>query len=215
MERFNSHSITDLRIRESPPPPSQLLLPFQTSLTSLLSGTSIQITLPNGSHRSINVNCTSVPSSNGTSSPTIWIESSAAHGIVDFLGLAQHLTYTHSRNFCSYDPPNFGWSERLHSDYKNYYDYFFPMLEALGRGNEDIALVGWGGGVDNVVRHAIERPDIVKGLVLLDAAPAGIEWMDAQRANNWTEAEMLRYRSSDLSGRVELAQLILSLGIPW
>lgn len=89
------------------------------------------------------------------------------------------------------------------------------MLEALGRGNEDIALVGWGGGVDNVVRHAIERPNIVKGLVLLDAAPDGIEWMDAQRANNWTEAEMLRYRSSDLSGRVELAQLILSLGIPW
>ena len=154
----------------------------------------------------------------GTSSssqPTIWLEADAAHGIVDFLGLQTILAIDHGRNSCSYDPPNFGWSDRLPSDVENYFDYFNPLLKAIGRENEEIVLVGWGGGAENALLHSIQNNESTKALVIMDASPDGIEWMDAKRKNNWTETQMLNYRSTDLSGRVFLAETILALGIPW
>jgi pimeloyl-ACP methyl ester carboxylesterase len=76
-------------------------------------------------------------------------------------------------------------------------------------------LVGWGSGAENALVHAIENKDITKSLILLDSAPDGIEWLDAQRKNYWTEAEMLNYRAVDLKGRILLAETILGLAIPW
>ncbi|KAK6000562.1 hypothetical protein QM012_003808 [Aureobasidium pullulans] len=49
----------------------------------------------------------------------------------------------------------------------------------------------------------------------MDASPDGIEWFDVQRANNWTEQQMLDYRQTDLQGRIGLVQLILGIAIPW
>ena len=85
----------------------------------------------------------------------------------------------------------------------------------MGRQNEEMVLVGWGDGAENALMHAIENSNTTKSLVILDASPDGIEWMDAQRANNWTDAQMLAYRSSDLRGRTFLAESILGLAIPW
>ena len=76
-------------------------------------------------------------------------------------------------------------------------------------------LAGWGGGAENALMHAIANSNTTKALVIMDASPDGIEWLDARRKNNWTEAEMMNYRSTDLSGRVSLAETILGLGIPW
>jgi pimeloyl-ACP methyl ester carboxylesterase len=149
------------------------------------------------------------------SQPTIWLESDAAHGIVDFIGLQTVLAEYHGRNSCSYDPPNFGWSDRLPSDLEDYFGYFYPLLKAIGKENEEIVLVGWGGGAENALMHTIDNPNTTRALVLMDASPDGIEWMDMRRKKNWTETQMLHYRSSDLSGRISQAQTILGLGIPW
>lgn len=78
-----------------------------------------------------------------------------------------------------------------------------------------MVIAGWGGGAENALMHAIENKSTTKSLVIMDARPDGIEWFDSQRKNNWTEAQMLNYRSVDLSGRVFLAETILGLGIPW
>jgi pimeloyl-ACP methyl ester carboxylesterase len=174
----------------------------------------VEITLASGEVHKINYNCTSVQSLN-SSLPTIWLESSAAHGIVDFLGLQTSLALDHGRNSCSYDPPNFGWSDPLPVNLINYFGYFNPLLIALNRQDEEMAIVGWGGGAENALMHAIENKDTTKSLVIMDASPDGIEWFDAQRKNNWTETQMLNYRSADLNSRVFLAETILGLAIPW
>ena len=154
-----------------------------------------------------------MPSS--SSLPTIWFESDAAHGITDFLGVQTSLALNHGRNSCSYDPPNFGWSDRLPSGLEDFFGYFDPLLQSLGRKDEEIILAGWGGGAKNALMHAIANSNTTKALVIMDASPDGIEWLDARRKNNWTETEMLNYRSTDLGGRVFLAETILGLGIPW
>jgi pimeloyl-ACP methyl ester carboxylesterase len=174
----------------------------------------VQITLASGKSHTINYNCTLVESSN-SSLPTIWFEADLSHGVVDFLGLQTILALDHSRNSCSYDPPNFGWSDPLPADLVDYFDYFNPLLDAIGRENEEMVLVGWGGGAKYALMHAIENRNTTTSVVLLDASPDGIEWLDAQRKNNWTETQMLNYRSTDLSGRIFLAETILGLGIPW
>lgn len=174
----------------------------------------MQITLASGKSHTINYNCTSVESSN-SSLPTIWFEADLSHGIVDFLGVQTLLAQDHGRNSCSYDPPNFGWSDPLPADLVDYFDYFNPLLDAIGRNNEEMVLAGWGGGAKYALMHAIENRNITTALVLLDASPDGIEWLDAQRKNNWTETQMLNYRSTDLNGRIFLTETILGLGIPW
>lgn len=150
-----------------------------------------------------------------SSQPTIWLEADIAHGIVDFLGLQTALAIDHGRNSCSYDPPNFGWSDRLPSDLEDFFGYFNPLLKAIGKENEEIVLVGWGDGAINALMHTIENSKTTKALVILDASPDGIQWMDAQRMNNWTEAQMLADRSSDLSSGIFLYETILGLAIPW
>lgn len=174
----------------------------------------IQVTLASGEKHKINYYCTSVLSSN-YSLPTIWLEADAAHGIVDFLGLQTYLALDHGRNSCSYDPPNFGWSDPLPSNLANFFGYFNPLLIALQKQDEEMAIAGWGGGAKNALMHAVENNNTTKSLVIMDAGPDGIEWFDAQRKNNWTETQMLNYRSADLSSRVFSAETILGLGIPW
>lgn len=121
----------------------------------------------------------------------------------------------HGRNSCSYDPPNFGWSDPLPADLLNFYDYFTPLLVALDRQNEQMVIAGWGAGAENALIHAIENRNTTKSLVILDASPDGIEWFDEQRKNNWTETQMQDYRSTDLRGRIFQTRTILGLAIPW
>ena len=174
----------------------------------------MQITLASGKSHMVNYNCTSVESSN-SSLPTIWFEADLSHGVVDFIGLQTILALDHGRNSCSYDPPNMGWSDRLPADLVDYFDYFNPLLDAIGRKNEEMVLAGWGGGAKYALMHAIENRNTTTSLVLLDASPDGIEWLTAKYLNNWTETQMLNYRSTDLSGRIFLVETILGLGIPW
>lgn len=178
------------------------------------SGKLVKIKLPTGQTPSVNYNCTIVPSK-GTLLPTIWLEGSAAHGIVDFLGLQHSLAVTHGRNSCSYDPVNFGWSDNLFSSLEDDYNYFSPLLKALNKQDEEIILVGWGDGAKYGLIHANENPNTTKAFVILDASPDGIEWFDEQRKKKWNEKQTLDYRANDLAGRIFLTQIILALAIPW
>ncbi|KAG9514308.1 hypothetical protein KCV07_g8180, partial [Aureobasidium melanogenum] len=175
-------------------------------------GTVVKVTLPTGQATNVNHFCTSVENSVG---PTIWFEADAAHGVLDFIGVQTILAQDYNRTSCSYDPPNFGWSDNLPSSLDDFYSYFTPLLRALGQQDEPKILVGWGDGAHNALMHALENVYVTRQLVLMDSSPDGIEWFDAQRANNWTEKQMLEYRQTDLQGRISLVQLILGVAIPW
>lgn len=162
----------------------------------------------------VNYNCTTVPS-NGTFLPTIWLESSDAHGVVDFLGVQQAFAVRHGRNSCSYDPPNFGWSDNLPSDLSNTDGYFKPLLKALNKEDEAKVIIGKEDGGHRGLIHANEDPETTKAFVMLNVFPDGIEFFDEQRKRRWTEKQMLDYRAIDLSGRIFLTQIVLALGIPW
>ncbi|ORY15480.1 hypothetical protein BCR34DRAFT_178688 [Clohesyomyces aquaticus] len=179
-------------------------------------GTAVQVTLASGKSLSISCHCTNAPSANSTSLPTIWFESSPAHGVTDFFNLQTILLDTYGRNSCSYDPPNFGWSSRWpSSEPANLTTVLNPLVIAVQRQHEDKVLVGWGGGVENVLRNSRLNTGTVKGVVLLDASPNGIEWLDRKRDKNLTTKETLDFAKMDMQGRVTLAQIILALGVPW
>lgn len=176
------------------------------------SGAIVKVTLPTGRITNVNHFCTSVEDPFG---PTIWFEADAAHGVLDFIGVQTILAEDYNRASCSYDPPNFGWSDDLPSSLDDFYCYFTPLLRALGKQDEPRVLVGWGDGAHNALMHALENVDFTRSLVLMDSSPDGIEWFDAQRASNWTEKQMLAYRQADLQNRISLVQLILGVAIPW
>ncbi|OCK77947.1 hypothetical protein K432DRAFT_104500 [Lepidopterella palustris CBS 459.81] len=176
-------------------------------------GTRIPVTLPTGHRTTISYNCT-YPTTTVTAKPTIWFESSPAHGVLDFLGIQLALSTNHSYPACSYDPPNLGWSDALPASLQNDTDYLPALLAALGVQREKRVLVGWGGGLELVVRHAVSLdPNSTVAVIDLDGAPDGIEWADEQRKRGWSEAQRLAFRKQDLRGRARLAQLLLSLGM--
>jgi pimeloyl-ACP methyl ester carboxylesterase len=183
----------------------------------MCSGTTVDVTFPDGSVGTVSYLCTSVPPSNSSSAtlPTIWFLSDQAHGVVDFLGLQTVLATVHGRNSCSYDLPNFGWSSRMPASVPTAFDPLDLLLETIGRASEPRVLAAWGAGGDNALPNAVAHPDVVKALVLMDVSPDGIEWFDMQRAMNWTDAQMLRFRQVDLQNRITLTNLILTIGVPW
>lgn len=178
------------------------------------SGTVVKVTLPTGQVRAVNHYCTTV-NGTGPANPTLWFEGSSAHGVVDFLGLQTILAQRFNRRSCSYDPPNFGWSDRLPASLRDYESYFNPLLGELGLATEPKIVVGWGDGARYALMHALENPNTTTDLVIMDASPDGIEWLDAQRANGWDQKQMLEYRQQDLQGRISLCRLILGIAIPW
>lgn len=178
------------------------------------SGKTVQVKLPAGQSRSLNYNCTTVPS-NSTHLPTIWFEATVAHGTVDYLGVQHFLATVHGRNSCSYDPPNFGWSDNLLSSLHDNASYFNPLLEAIGRQDEDKVIVSHGGGARTGLVHVNDHPKTTKAFVMLDSAPDGIEWFDEQRKHNWNEEQLQNYKAADLSARATLTEVILTLVISW
>ncbi|OCL10854.1 hypothetical protein AOQ84DRAFT_438082 [Glonium stellatum] len=181
-------------------------------------GTPIRINLPSGPTRTISYNCTSPPHANHNSNttvtpPTIWFESSAAHGVLDFLGLQHYLASTHNLTSCSYDPPNYGWSDPLPASQHDYVDYLPALLRALGQQDDSRIIAGWGEGLELAVRHAMQDTEKTVAVVDLDASPDGIEWFEAQRVNGWTEAQRLEYRKADIQSRIMLTEAILAVGL--
>lgn len=189
-----------------------IVLPLQNRYAN--PGTLVRIALPDGLHRKFNYNCT-LSIVHNASKPTIWFEADAGHGIVDFLGLQTYLATYHNISSCSYDPPNFGWSDPLPAWYTDWNAYLPSLLTALGQENQSRIYAGWGGGLEISLKHAIADQSHALAVIDLDAAPDGIEFFDAQRANNWTDAQRLAYRHSQLGERASLTRTLLTLGTGW
>jgi pimeloyl-ACP methyl ester carboxylesterase len=166
--------------------------------------------LPSHGNWNINYYCTSVNSSNATSYPTIWFESSIEHGIVDFFGLQIIIAQNYSRNSCSYDPPNFGWSSRLPADLPWDYDFFPYLLSALNRTNEDRVFVGWGTGNQFAIRHAIANPNTTKGLVMIDPEPMGIDALVQRGPANWTNQHLQLVYGNIMTQKISSVRISLS-----
>lgn len=157
-----------------------------------------------------------MPPTNSSSQPTLWFEADGAHGVTDFIGVQTILAEAHGRNSCSYDSPNFGFSSRLpSSESTDLTTVFEPLIHSIHRENESKILVGWGGGGENVLRHAKESPGTTHGVVLLDVSPTGIEWLDRKRAKNLTMEETVAFAKSDIGGRIDVARTILGVALPW
>jgi pimeloyl-ACP methyl ester carboxylesterase len=176
------------------------------------SGSLQKIRLFDGQEKNVNYYCTNV---DNDTRPIIWFEADSAHGVLDFIGIQTILAQDYNRTSCSYDPPNFGWSDDLPSSFENFYSYLSPLLLALGQQDQPRVLIGWGDGATNILMHALENENTTQGLVFMDSSPDGIEWLDAQRRNDWTQEQMLDYRQTDLQSRIRLMRLILAIAIPW
>jgi pimeloyl-ACP methyl ester carboxylesterase len=176
------------------------------------SGSLQKIRLFDGQEKNVNYYCTNV---DNDTRPIIWFEADSAQGVLDFIGVQTILAQDFNRTSCSYDPPNFGWSDSLLSSLENFHGYLSPLLLALGQQDRPRILIGWGDGATNILIHALENENTTQGLIFMDSSPDGIEWLDAQRRNDWTQEQMLDYRQTDLQSRISLVRLILAIAIPW
>lgn len=76
-------------------------------------------------------------------------------------------------------------------------------------------LVGWGGGGENVYRHALAQPADVDALIFLDTYGDAIEWRSWAAANGASSAAMMNYRAADLLGRWKTFLLLRLVAVPF
>jgi hypothetical protein len=178
-------------------------------------GTPISVSIPGYSQRVVNYYCNAMSVIDPDSKPTIWFETSASHGIVDFLGVQHYLALKHNFSSCSYDPPNFGWSSRLPAKLKDHNLYLPALVEALGKQNENRVYVGWNGGLNLAIEHASNDPEHTTAVIDLDDVPIEIEYLDKQRQSGWNNSQSMNYRSNDLRSKIKRLSTILTLGYAW
>jgi hypothetical protein len=178
-------------------------------------GALISVNIPGYGQRTVNHYCNAMSVIDPHSKPTIWFETSASHGIVDFLGVQHYLALKHNFSSCSYDPPNFGWSSRLPAKLKDHKLYLPARVEALGKQNESRVHVGWSGGLNLAIEHACNDPEHTTAVIDLDDVPIEIEYLDKQRQSGWNNSQTMNYRSRDLRSKIERLSTILTLGYTW
>ena len=76
-------------------------------------------------------------------------------------------------------------------------------------------LCSWGGGGEPIYDYAMKRPENVDSLIMLDAAPTGIEWKIPASYYYWSPEEYYYYVQSDLASRFQLLSLANCFGVPW
>ena len=104
----------------------------------------------------------------GEGSPTVWMENGWAAMVVTWQPFQEQLA-EHSR-VCSYDRAGMGWSDPNGSDRTAYNSAveFAELLEVLGE-SEPFIVVAWSCGAPIAQIYAAQHPDMVLGLVLMDA----------------------------------------------
>jgi hypothetical protein len=178
-------------------------------------GTTVAVSIPDYGNRVINYYCNAMSVLDSLSKPTIWFESTASHGIVDFLGLQHYLAVDYNFSSCSYDPPNFGWSSRLPAGLKDHSIYLPALIKVLGKHEEQRIHIGWGGGLSYAINHAADDPTHVSAIIDLDAVSPDVEYFDEQQQKGWNNLQTLQFRASDLASKSRKAMTILALGYAW
>ncbi|KAI9003335.1 hypothetical protein DFJ74DRAFT_745097 [Hyaloraphidium curvatum] len=182
-------------------------------------GTVQTVTLVDGRTRPLHRYCEGPASS----LPTIFMDSSGAHGTVDFYPIQTYLVGL-GRRVCVYDPPGFGWSGNLLANEFYYYPqspnaanlHYDSLFEQIGEGGDKkLNFLAWGGGGNPMIRYTRLRPGKVASLGLLDVSPDGIEFKAYGAYRNYTPEQVVKYTNLQLMGRTSLANILNSLGMPW
>lgn len=148
------------------------------------------------------------------SAPPIWIASSPAHGVADFLGL-QHFLSARGWRACSFDPPGFDHSSREHGAFHALQAYLPPLVRAVEGEGARVVLAAWGGGGSGVAAVAKAGSLPLAAVVFIAVSPPDLEWTAQQRARGLTDAQTEAYREAQLAARESLARTILGLAVPW
>ncbi len=108
----------------------------------------------------------------------------------------------------AFDNRGFGFSDRPSSGYGNnaYVGLLYALLDSLGV--KDAVLVGHSMGGAIAAQAALDRPDRVRGLVLVDAAGLGVRWPFMLRVAHWPIVGALFDR---LRGRAATAGILKAL----
>lgn len=64
-------------------------------------------------------------------------------------------------------------------------------------------------------KYALEHPENVDSIAVIETALAGVEWRLPAQVGNWTEEEYWEYVQNDLDGRFKIFSIINGLGIPF
>lgn len=178
-------------------------------------GEIISIHLPGHGYRNVNYYCNDASLIDPRAKPTIWFESTSAHGVLDFLGLQHFLAVNHNYSSCSYDPPNYGRSGPLAEELK-YHDLYFPaLLKELGKEDEQRVHTGWNGGLRYAIKAAIQDPKRTNAVIDLDATPEGIEYLNKQFQTGWNDTMVAKFRGNDLQKQINKLMLLMSIGFGW
>ncbi|KAJ3209583.1 hypothetical protein HDU67_006066 [Dinochytrium kinnereticum] len=175
-------------------------------------GNLVTVSMKDGRTFTMHIYCIGTPSN--ATNPTIWITSSAAHGVVDFYGIQQRLVDS-GRRVCTHDNPGFGWSSSVLANQQDYTEFYDSMLKESGEPDRPIVFVGWGAGGTPLTKYASINPSKVAALVFVTVFPPGIEFTDHQNMTGMSDSELDSYKRIQLTGRQALANIVLALGIPW
>jgi len=76
-------------------------------------------------------------------------------------------------------------------------------------------IVGWGGGGSAIMYLANNHTSNIKSVTFVETYPPGIEFSYYGYQNCLSQEAISEYRSAQISSRIGLVQLILSMAIPW
>ena len=76
-------------------------------------------------------------------------------------------------------------------------------------------IVGWGGGGPAIMYLANNHTSSIKSVTFVETYPPGIEFSYYGYQNGLSQQAVSEYRSAQISSRIGLVQLILSMAIPW
>lgn len=63
--------------------------------------------------------------------------------------------------------------------------------------------------------YALEHPEMVHSIVMMDTAKPGVEWDVPARIYNWTTEQATAYKNADLQGRNLIFNIINGIGVPF
>ena len=119
-----------------------------------------------------------------------------------------------SRRVCIHDPLGFGWSQDPFDGQFTNYEYLYRLMLSS---NESMPwhIVGWGGGGSAIMYLANNHTSSIKSVTFVETYPPGIEFSYYGYQNGLSQQAISEYRSAQISSRIGLVQLILSMAIPW